>query len=886
MEIPTIPKVVLDNLFASMGGPATFKEPAPFTKQNNGYRQLPVPLFHSAPLRPPATAIPSKLPASSLLPGGGHTRDLATSPPNLFKECADPFAKEGPVPPPVKEKPKRVRKSRAGVSSNKGGPSDAVLFASLDGAEQPQLQPPKRRRPSAKLPGDGESVEKPPPRKRNRNKAKPKEEQSLSYSTNETSFGFSDPTSAKGILGLYGLETKGLDLSRFMKDISVESLMAGDFNTLSVSGKKGPPSSSNFDSSFGLHVSSILQNITSSGNTDQARPGSLFSKPAESKPLKLALDLECNPINESEERLGIGCFEPKAPQKESCAPFLQSRKAHEASSLFSLESMPVIPPADFWNTLQIQPNVSLSSLIAQASTTTDSRFFPSEVGSNCETFSSLPPSIFSLGSSSIPNESSGDRLTNSKLNQWFRAEPPKWESGEDSQSHVSFPFSQGSLFPFKLDSGSEPLSKPNEKCGLKTGLFDIDLNKESPEAKAAESIANSTSLDLSKPQVTSKVSTFEQAKPQSLQRILCANAPLPVNEVECTCHITSLPECQDLICESETQLAVQQNLNVAERTSEEPVADISNKQHSSEQVEDVPMNASSSLPTLSVPEVSETLEMCITDMPYSPGMHATAHILCKMANSLSPFYVDRDDEDVGVPENGDPACVQRPAKAAKVSGLTEKEARRRKPSALDESWSEEYLVKTQSKDGKDKLMLSHLGCSNGINTEPWASTPPRHAPKNVASRMSGSQSSESDRSPCYGRKEHRLHKDLSDRNKSQKDHHLGFVGSCKVSNLFTRKDQKGNPKPVPKTSFLHTLPTKGLSVSSQKRNTPVETKPSLTAYGDGLTKVSRPRSNISKNGVQIQRSTNGYPVQNGCCLKSSNPRHVLPYVGEVRLGSK
>ncbi|KAI5084334.1 hypothetical protein GOP47_0000503 [Adiantum capillus-veneris] len=903
MEIPTIPKVVLDNLLASMSSPATFKEPAPLIKRNNGLRQLPMPLFHGASLRPPTTAVPSRPPASSLLPGGGHMRDLATSPQSFFKECADPFAKEGSVLPPIKEKPKRVRKSRAGVPSNKIGASDAALYSNLEGAQQLQSHPPKRRRPSTKLLGDGETVEKPPPRKRNRSKAKAEEEQLFSFSTNETSFGLSDPTCSKGILGLYGLETKTLDLSRYMKDISIESLMAGDFNTPSVSGKQVPPANTNFDNSFGSHVSSILQNLTSPANTDQARPGSLISKPAESKLLKLALDLECSPIDGSEECIGIGLFESniKVPHIESSAPFLPSRKAHEAPPLFSLESVPVIPPTDFWNTLQIQPNVSLSSLIAQASTTTDSRFFPSDVGSNCEKFSSVPPSIFSLGSSHIPQESSNDRLANSKLNHWFRAEPLKWESGE-GQSHNSTTFSRGSMFPFKLDTGSDSISKPSERCGLKMGLFDIDLNKESPEAKAAESIiAHSTSIDLSNAQVLTKVPAFEQAKvdacatveePQSVQTTLCVNAPTPVNEVDYTCNITSLPDCQDVNLKSESHVALQQNFDVAERlnrgnsdvaerASGDSVSHIVNKQHSSEQVKDVTTNAPGSLPTLSVPEVPETLEMSRTDVPYSPGMHAIARILCKMANSSSPFYVESNDKDAQLTGSDDAAYMQRPAKAAKLSGLFEKEARRRKPSVLDESWSEECMVKAHSKDGKDKLMFGHLGSTSGTNTEPWASTPPRHAPKNVVSRMSGSQSSESDRSPCCGPKEHRSHKDLSNSNTSVKDHHrFGVASSCKVSSSFSRKDQKGNPKPVPKTTFLHTLPTKGLSVSSQKRSSPVERKQSLTAYGDGLAKVSRPRSNTSKNGLQLQRNTNG------CSLKSSNPRHVLPYVGEVRHGSK
>lgn len=888
MEIPTISKVVLDNLLASMGSPATFKEGAPEMKQNNGFKQLPVSLFHGASLPPPATAIPSRSPTLQPLPGGAHMRDLATSPSHLFNECADSFAKEGSVLPPVKEKPKRVRKSRAGALSNKRGTSDTVLAMNLEGAQQIQLPPPKRRRPSTKVPIDGESVEKPPPRKRNRSKAKAKEEQSLSFSAKENSLGHSDPMSSKGILGMYGLEPKSLDLSRYMKDTSVESLMAGDFNMPSFSGKQGPASSHITDNSFGSHVSSVLQSLTRPLNTDQARQGSLFLQPTQRKPIKFSLDLESSPIDGSEESLGIGLYEPKikAMHKELSTPFLQSRKAPEPPSLFNLETIAVTPPADFWSALQIPSNLSLSSLIAQASTTTDSRFFPSEAGSNVDKFSMPPPSIFSYGSSQIPPESSGDRLVSSKLNQWYRAEPPKWESTEIQPQHsVAFPGK--SMFPFKLDIESDPPTKPSETCGLKDGLFDIDLNKQSPEAEAAESVAHSTSSNLCEPQVTNEVPAIVQVnvcdtdkEPPSVQTSECVNAPTPVDEVDGVCNIKSLPVRQDLDHVLETHVTLQHEDVKAERPSEETVSAIVDKQHSNEAVKDVPINAISSLPALFVPEVPETQEMCSTDVPYSPGMHATAHILCKMANSSSPFYFERDDKHVQVMECDNDAYIQHPSKAARVACLDDEEARTHEHTVVHESWNEKYMIKAHSKDGKDKL-FNHMGSSNGPNAEPWASTPPRHAPKNVSSRMSGSHSSESDRSPCHGPKEHGSRRDLGNTIKVQRDH-LGVAASCKVSSLFTRKDPKGNPKPAPKTTFLHTLPTKGLLVTSQKKTKPQ----SLAAYGDGLAKVSRPRSNTSKNCLQSQRSTNSYPVQNGCSLKSPASRHVLPYVGEVRHGSK
>lgn len=907
MEIPTIPKGVLDNLLASMGSPATMKEAAPHGRQNNGYGPLPVPLFHGATMRSPAT-MPLKTSSASLppLPGGLQRRE-ASPRGTLFKDCLDPLAGGVLVglPSPVKEKPKRVRKSRAGMTPKKRGISDVVLDANLNGDQQPALvSPPKRRRPNAKLVGDAENADKPPPRKRNRNKAKAKDEHALSSSTNETSFSHSDPNPSKGILGVYGLETKALDLTRYMNDISLEGLLAGDFNMPSLPRKQGPPPGSMVDNSFGSHVSSILQNLTRS-SIDQPRPASLFSKPMESKPLKFSFDLESTPLDESEESLGGSLFDNKinAPCYEAPTTFLQSRKTQDTSSLFSLENIPVIPPADFWNTLQIHPNVTLNSLITQASANSDSKFFPSEMGSNCDKSSTLPPSIFSLGFTQVPQESACDRLASSKLNHWFRAESPK----QDFPGAFPVSVSQGNKFPFKLDVEICPPMKPTEKHGLKEGLFDIDLNKQSPEAEAAETIAHSTSIAVSRPEVANVSPVIVQARIDTdstdggsfaRQMGVDVDFTVAVKEAETTCNIDSVMDGEVVGHVSNKGPSSLQDGETTGRQCQESSLVFVNKNHSFEQVKDACMNASTSLPTLLVPDAPETQEM-ISDVPYSPGMQATARLLCRMAISSSPFYVEKDDND-DEHEHATVSCndtsFERPAKAAKVLGPGEKDGRAHKSPALHESRDKEYTHKVHAKDGKEKFVYSQM-VSNSTSvadkangSEPWASTPPRHAPKNVASRVSGSQSSESDRSPCHGPRERTSSGNHGNTHKMQRDQYAGAAAFNRVSSSFTRKDSKGNHTPVSKTSLLHELPIKGPSISTQKKSLACETKQSSTSHGEGFSKISRPRSNTSKNCLQAQRSANGFPVQprnlNGCSIKSPSSRHVLPYVGEVRHGSK
>lgn len=265
-----------------------------------------------------------------------------------------------------------------------------------------------------------------------------------------------------------------------------------------------------------------------------------------------------------------------------------------------------------------------------------------------------------------------------------------------------------------------------------------------------------------------------------------------------------------------------------------------------------------------------------------------------MASSSSPFYVEKDEESRRVTAVCNEAPIQRPAKAARIVGPIEIDVRAHKCPAAYESWDEKQSYKVQARNGKERTLSSQMlsTCTsvgdkaNGViqSLEPWASTPPRNAPKSVASHMSGSQSSESDRSPNRGVREHTSNEVHG---KAMAHQQLAAAASSKILNPYIKKEFKGSHITVSKPSFQYPTPTKGTSVFLHRETSTVcEMKQSV--HREGLAKLSRPRSSSGKSCLPSRRSASSYPVKprntNGCLVKS--PRQVLPYVGEIRHGSK
>ncbi|KAH7296743.1 hypothetical protein KP509_26G037000 [Ceratopteris richardii] len=895
MEIPPIPKVVLGNLLSNVGTPFEFKESASVFPQHNGFRQLPVPLFNGNLRSPAASAglMSSYSPASHLpsQSGGGHTGDIATNTTHISQDRFLPVADRGPGLPPMKDKPKRVRKGRTETLSGKKSSFDAILDSNAEG-DRPSLQLPssKHRKLGGKVPAYEEHFERSPVQKCSRSKAKVKDPSFI---------GQLDPTTSQGIMGTYGLPST-FDFSRYISNVSNETWLPNDINMLPFSGKLDPPLSAGIlDSSFGTHVGSMLQNIARPLSTDQARSLPVASKLMKSKPKKLSLDLEASPIDESGEYAQDGFLDPmiKTLPNGPYESISELRKAHEDSSHFHYDSI-ALAPLDLWNRFDSQSNNSLSSLLAQAASAADNSSCNLDIGLNCEQSVGLPPSSFSIVSPHMPQQCSVERLaSNSRLNQWLKPRPLRWDMQHEAQPQHGF--EKKSQFLSKLDVESVSSAMQSENCCMPAGCLDLDLNKQSLEAEAAEEfVARSQVVGISESQVFNNVPVFIQSQ------IVQANGKdgepqCPQTSVSVNASALNRPEDQ-----SNTEFDYTSEIHLASQTKDQQKPDwaIVNKQQEIKQTKgfhqkqqdikqiqdfvdmcdveptkDAFINPPSSLAILTVPNVHENMEWDSIDTSYSPRMQAVAHLLCKMANSSMLFFSKEDDDDCNLQSFCDDSSGPA-AKASKNAFVTEKDIHLKRHSGANENQNKDDSYLKGQKDAKEKSLFNRMSTCNNGSVEPWACTPPRHAQRNVVNHISGSQSSESGHSHCQGFKEYERHDELKKPNKTRKKKHAGNGTSNVLT--FTGLDYQETSKPLSRTSYSQSLHRKGTLASTQKtKSLTNETKFLSEVNWDGLIKVSRPRTNKGKNHVQSQKGTNVCSVQIGCSIRTPHTHQVL---GEVR----
>lgn len=259
-----------------------------------------------------------------------------------------------------------------------------------------------------------------------------------------------------------------------------------------------------------------------------------------------------------------------------------------------------------------------------------------------------------------------------------------------------------------------------------------------------------------------------------------------------------------------------------------------------------------------------------------------------MASSSSPFYTESDDAGRSSPLHKGASPIRRHGKAARTVGAHEIGMEENEE---QKSWDEnlhKVSLKARAREGKDVAMFNDKANSsthanvkrNGLIHAPHESrpmTPPRTTARNSPS----SRSDVSSRSPV---KESTVNEVCGKANRIRSDQ-VSTTGSSKVStNSYTKKESKGTPTVGSNTKFIFTSPSKCLSSSIQRKNEMVrETKQSI--QGDGLSKLPHPHTtNSSKSCLTSQKTSSNCSVKPGFPAKA--PRQVVPYVGEIRYGSK
>lgn len=907
MEVSTLPPPFLHKL-PPQPRPRPPSAPLPFP-----LKRAPLPGPNSV-CKPGSSDLPSK---ETILPYSGPPKGAAEALHGASGDGSPQKASNGrPLPldeTTEKAKQKRVRKSRASGTPRKRVKANPVLDANLDTNAIPTTEvpvaPAKRRRANAKTTSTSDNPEKPPPRRRNRqaaNKRRTKEAQALLSPNNESAFSTTYSRSSKGILGIYGLNMQAVDLTRYMKEIPLEDLISGDIQAVSPPCRQDFPPPSVPDSSFGQHVSSILEVLAKPSNAEISQPGcaSVSANQTECKQQKLMLDLEIPPQADDEEgpcSVDDKGLEPCSHSRDGTGAHVpENRNPLGAPYLFPIETLPLVPLTEFWSTLQLQPMESLECLLAQATGSTETRAGNRAVPSDHKA-ESLLPLPFSLNSIHALHEN-----RYSKLNYWFRAGSPKRECSETCFVQLASA-SPETTVPSKVDGASDA-GRP----GRKLSLMDIDLNRQSPEAEAANTLEHASSVtslksgtvpvSVSTDQV--KMETNEVKPPTACQkeqwedRLTCTKQKDSIytdvnkfkdheDKVACTKPVDCICSDVNKITDHEPVL-LQKNVVKEELVQELYSANVNSEGRQCEPQNNLPSNASPHLPVLSFPSHSPDLW---NDVPCSPGVQAAAHLLCKMANSLSPFYIDKDDKQPSPSDNDLPA--QRLSKVARIGDRNNTGGRICKSVPNQEKWEDRLSLKVQAGEGKKKL-LSQVRNGNLSRAEkPCAqaqyqeksSTPSRSVSKSILTRLSGS--SDSDKSPERSTREDIRITSKEVHGKANRIQIFHPVGSIKVSNSSIKESRELHRTVSKVNSALCPIPRKGTLFFEQRKLTTVcETEQSI--YGEGLTKASRPRSNSARNRTSPHRNVSNYLVKPshvaGCSVKSA--RQIVPLVGEVRQGTK
>ena len=173
--------------------------------------------------------------------------------------------------------------------------------------------------------------------------------------------------------------------------------------------------------------------------------------------------------------------------------FLDSRKPQQLSAQFPAETSYL--HADFVNIFQLPPNESLECSMRQVGVPSENKFSSGDMvrpsqPSN-ENINRIPPLFFSFNSGqAVQHEDSCDKFMNSRMNNWCKTEPPTMAPLQNGLLQTCV----GNRFLFAVEPEIVE-TKSVKKCGMhRADGFDIDLNKQSSEAEAAESIIDTIQI--------------------------------------------------------------------------------------------------------------------------------------------------------------------------------------------------------------------------------------------------------------------------------------------------------------------------------------------------------------------------------------------------------
>lgn len=297
-----------------------------------------------------------------------------------------------------------------------------------------------------------------------------------------------------GILDIYGLRTRAMDVSRLMADIPLDDLLSGNFEVPSFYLKDNHEAKVKQEDGFEQQIESILDLLPKrsvAGDSQSLKMGgvsvSLSAKAP--KTTKMMLDLE-HPVHPEEEdvvprkektdkEMHIDLtLEGKADRDGSTGVPMDA--ASSIPSRFSLDNLPVHGVEDFLSRLKLMPSDPLESLIAQAgadgdtSAAADIRVGSGMVDSSYKNYSipSLPFSYPHVGSVKADNGRYTPRI-------WVRAAELNGRNGENGLTGK-----EGSDGP-----GEDGSNSPNSRHGRNASKYKV----QSPDAML-RSISRASSM--------------------------------------------------------------------------------------------------------------------------------------------------------------------------------------------------------------------------------------------------------------------------------------------------------------------------------------------------------------------------------------------------------
>ena len=241
-------------------------------------------------------------------------------------------------------------------------------------------------------------------------------------------------------------------------------------------------------------------------------------------------------------------------------------------------------------------------------------------------------------------------------------------------------------------------------------------------------------------------------------------------------------------------------------------------------------------------------------------MQATAHLLCKMAMSSSPFYIDNGNE-----ERDNDHSIQQASEAPNRQGAFEfgMQASKEKNIRRDDDLCKIPLKGYQSREGKDRILPTS-------NSKASSSMLVNEKTKGlVVSRESGFKSRGDTVNKVCG-----------------KGNNQQYVAGSKkfLTGLFTKEEGKGKLRVESSiTKFVLTSQNKSSSLVQRKTEREGETKQSV--HGGVLGKVSRPRSRSGKSSLSSQKVLSSNNVKLDFPMKTP-ARQSLSSAGKTSYKSK